>query len=196
MDKEREATLTRKFFMSLPEGVFVVSDFGYAPGKPLCFESVSPSSDRQRQWKTIVLRGFSNRFCSVFKNQQAAIDYLSLSRRYGARPPAPPRRQGQRLQERTRKTLTKKFLMSLPNGVFIVSNIGAPEQPEYAEYVLSPAPERLRQWKGIVSRRCDNRLCWVFKNEEEAMAHLISLCKDSPPPETPKRARPKLWIVK
>jgi hypothetical protein len=60
--------------------------------------------------------------------------------------------------------------MSLPNGVFLVSNIMySPDNPVFAEYVRSPVSEREKQWDKIVSLGCNGRLCRVFKDEEEAM---------------------------
>jgi len=189
--------LTKKFFMSLPKGVFIMSNIGDAPGQPTCFESVSSAADRGKQWERIVLLGCSNRLCSVFKNEEEARALLSSIKYKGAQLPQPPRRPGPRLKEQTTTTLTKKFFMSLPNGVFIVSNIGAPEQPRCAEHVLSPASEREKQWERIVLRGCSNRLCWVFKNEEEAMTYLRPLkSKEPPPPEPPKGPGPKLKIIK
>jgi len=76
-----------------------------------------------------------------------------------------------------RARLSKRFFLSLPKGVFIMSNIfDAPGQPTCAESV-SPACEREKQWEKIVSLKCNRRLCTVFKNEREAMAYLSSIYK-------------------
>jgi hypothetical protein len=197
MIEDTRAILTKKFLMSLPEGVFIMSSLMDAPGQPTCFESVSSAAEREKQWERIVSSGCNNRFCSVFKNEKEVMDYLSSLRYKGSPSPEPPERPGPRLKEQTRTTLTKKFFMGLPKGVFIVSNLGAPEQPECAEYVLSPASEREKQWERIVLRGCSNRLCWVFKNEEEAMAFFSPRkFKESPPPEPPKGPGPKLKVIK
>jgi hypothetical protein len=101
------------------------------------------------------------------------------------------------MSEEIRTKLTKKFSMGLPKGVFIMSNIGdAPGQPTCFESVLSSASEKEEQWKRIVLRGCNNRLCWVFKNEKEAMTYLSSLYKESPPPEPPQGPGPKLKVIK
>lgn len=184
--------------MSLPKGVFIMSTITDDRAQPICFESVlSSASEREEQWERIVLRGCNNRLCWVFKNEEEARALLSSIKYKGAQLPEPPRRPGPRLKEQTRTALTKKFFMGLPKGVFIVSNLGFPRQPKCAEYVLSPASEREKQWERIVLSGCSNRLCWVFKNEEEAMAFLTSLgSKGSPPPEPPKGPGPKLKVIK
>ena len=66
--------------------------------------------------------------------------------------------------------MTKKFLMSLPEGAFIVSGVGAKINgkivPEIAEYVL-PIQERELQWKKIKDAWCNNRNFFVFKNKKD-----------------------------
>ena len=65
--------------------------------------------------------------------------------------------------------LTKKLLMNLPNGVFLMSNTVVDRYTAvFAEYVVSPLPEREKQWEKIVSLGCNNRLCHIFKNEAQA----------------------------
>jgi hypothetical protein len=95
-------------------------------------------------------------------------------------------------------TLTKKFLMSLPNGVFIVSNVvHSLVEPVFAEYVLSPATERERQWEKIVSLGCNGRLCHVFKSEQEAIQFINSRpTRIEPKTEPPKTRKPRLHLVK
>jgi hypothetical protein len=100
------------------------------------------------------------------------------------------------VSEETKAILTKKLFMGLPEGVFIVSNLGAPRQPKCAEYVLSQASERGKQWERIVLRGCNNRFFWVFKNEEEEIAYLSSRYKESAPFEPPKGPGPKLKVIK
>jgi hypothetical protein len=97
-----------------------------------------------------------------------------------------------------RGTLTKKFLMSLPSGVFIVSNVGhSPVDPVFAEYVLSPAVERERQWEKIMSRGCNGRLCTVFTSEQEAIEFINSWpTKTEPKAEPSKTRKARLHLVK
>jgi len=61
--------------------------------------------------------------------------------------------------------LTKKFLMGLPNSVYVVSNIALnPTCSIFAENI-SAETSRLEQWKKIVELGVDQRLCRVFKNK-------------------------------
>ena len=66
--------------------------------------------------------------------------------------------------------MTKKFLMSLPEGAFIVSGVGEKINgkivPEIAEHVL-PIEERGLQWKKIRDVWCNNRNFTVFKNKQD-----------------------------
>lgn len=67
-------------------------------------------------------------------------------------------------------TLTRKFLMSLPSGLFIVSNLVRDDGCSmYSGYVLSPEFERAKQWDKIVSLGCNGRLCHIFKSREKAL---------------------------
>jgi len=97
MSKETKAILTKKLFMDLPEGVFILSNIMDAPGQPKCFESVSLASERGKQWERIVLRGCNNRFFWVFKNEEEAMAYLS-SRYKESPPPEPPKGPGPKLK--------------------------------------------------------------------------------------------------
>lgn len=82
--------------MGLPEGVFILSNIGEAPGQPTYFEPVFSESERAEQWKRIVLRGCSDRLCSVFKTEEEAMVYLNSS---NTPLPKPPRRPGPMLKE-------------------------------------------------------------------------------------------------
>jgi hypothetical protein len=67
----------------------------------------------------------------------------------------------------TREKLTKRFLMGLPEGVYLVSNLFIQkDKPEFAENV-SLQNERDEQWKRIVEARVNQRLCDVFKTKED-----------------------------
>jgi hypothetical protein len=66
-----------------------------------------------------------------------------------------------------RGKLTKKFLMELPDGVYIASNcsysIGYPVFEDKVD-ILS---ERHFQWEKIVKSGADQRLCYVFKTKSD-----------------------------
>ena len=64
-----------------------------------------------------------------------------------------------------REKLTKKFLMQLPEGVYLVSNLyrssNRKVNPDFEEKI-SPLSERNEQWKRIVEASANHRLCNVF----------------------------------
>ena len=61
--------------------------------------------------------------------------------------------------------LTKRFLMDLPEGLFLVSNIGFDRfNPGFAED-LSPPSLRMEQWERIVKAGTDQRLCHIFRTK-------------------------------
>ena len=97
MSEETKTILTKKLFMGLPEGVFIMSNIMDAPGHPTCFESVSSASERGNQWERIVLRGCNNRFFWVFKNEEEAMAYLN-SRFKESPPPEPLKGPGPKLK--------------------------------------------------------------------------------------------------
>jgi hypothetical protein len=77
-------------------------------------------------------------------------------------------------------TLTKKYLTSLPRGVFLMSNlVGKDGFSVFGEYVISPLSEREKQWQRIVSIGCNNRLCRIFKNEEKALEFVRGIKRKS-----------------
>ena len=61
--------LTKKFFMELHEGSFLVSNVGYAIDKPVFAEKISPSSKRLAQWEKIVSVGADQRLCKIYKTK-------------------------------------------------------------------------------------------------------------------------------
>ena len=65
------------------------------------------------------------------------------------------------------KKLTKRFLMELPEGVYLVSNVYEQKgKPAFAEKV-TPLSERNKQWQKIVNARANHRLCDVFKTNKD-----------------------------
>ncbi|HLH53791.1 MAG TPA: hypothetical protein VKY92_09270 [Verrucomicrobiae bacterium] len=67
--------------------------------------------------------------------------------------------------------LTKKYLMSLRAGRFLVGNVCDHHyQPSFAEHVVQPQL-RTRQWERIKARGADGRLCDLFKSEQAFRDH-------------------------
>jgi len=63
---------------------------------------------------------------------------------------------------RTYKRLTKRFLMSLEEGEFLVGNVCDHHcRPAFAENV-APRPEREKQWERIKKLGADGRVCELF----------------------------------
>ena len=63
--------------------------------------------------------------------------------------------------------LTKRFLMELREGVYLVSNVYEKKgKPAFAEKV-SPLSERNKQWQKIVNARANHRLYDVFKAKKD-----------------------------
>jgi hypothetical protein len=68
--------------------------------------------------------------------------------------------------------LTKKYFMSLPEAVFLISNMMAkPDQSVFEEYIL-PQSQREEQWKRIVNAGAHGRLCHTFDTRDQAKAML------------------------
>jgi hypothetical protein len=70
-----------------------------------------------------------------------------------------------------RPKLSKKVLMDLPTGAYLVSNCFKPVGPNrlapaFTENVASPA-EREAQWRRIKAAGIDQRLCFVYRNVED-----------------------------
>jgi len=64
--------LTRKFFMSLPEGVYVVSNCcdALGPGRatPVFHEYVARREERPAQWDQIRAVGADQRLCDIYRS--------------------------------------------------------------------------------------------------------------------------------
>lgn len=73
--------LTKKFFMSLPEGLYLVSGVGDAPGQPAFGETVSAIMEREAQWQRILNARINNRLCDVFQSSANYMKY-TLAIRY------------------------------------------------------------------------------------------------------------------
>jgi hypothetical protein len=72
----KSANLTKRFLLTLPEGVFLVSNIMDAPGQPVFAETVRPFSHRQAQWRAILKAGADHRLCHIFEHP---AEYLAMS---------------------------------------------------------------------------------------------------------------------
>jgi len=66
--------LSKKFFLGLPDGVFLVSNTMLAPGQPMFAQAVKPPNQRADQWQEIVAARVNGRKCMVFKS---AKDFMT-----------------------------------------------------------------------------------------------------------------------
>ena len=60
--------LTKKFYLEIPTGLFLVSNVGWDLELPAFAEKVVRHSEREAQWKKIVEFGADQRLCHVFKD--------------------------------------------------------------------------------------------------------------------------------
>ena len=71
--------------------------------------------------------------------------------------------------------LTKAFLFSLQEGVYLVSNVMlAPGQPLFAE-TTQPEQKRSEQWQRIKTARADGRTCHVFNDPADFMDFYLQI---------------------
>jgi hypothetical protein len=61
--------LTKKFFMTLKTGHYLVSNIMISPLEPIFAETVETDEGKIRQWKRITTCKVQNRQCYVFKNK-------------------------------------------------------------------------------------------------------------------------------
>ena len=69
--------LTKRFFMNLPEGLYLTSNCYERKGKPVFAERVAPQSQRNQQWKEIVKVRADQRLCKVFNNKSVHMKWLA-----------------------------------------------------------------------------------------------------------------------
>ena len=69
--------LTKRFFMSLPEGMYLSSNTYMYRGRPRFSEEVSPPSEREQQWQRILIAGANGRLCNVFASEADFCAYNS-----------------------------------------------------------------------------------------------------------------------
>ena len=71
------------------------------------------------------------------------------------------------VKEIMRGKLTKKFLMELPNNVYLVSNCFLEKGISVYEDKIVPVSKRDSQWKKIVEASADQRSCYIFKSKTD-----------------------------
>lgn len=77
-----------------------------------------------------------------------------------------PRKEMDKLEQAYGK-LSKKYLMELEEGLFLMSNVlYSPTNPCFAEAV-APLSEREAQWKRIKEARANNRNCTILKSKSD-----------------------------
>ena len=62
--------LTKKFFMILPEGLYLASNVHDDLFKSIFEEEIAASDQRKEQWQRIVSVGASQKLCYVFKTKE------------------------------------------------------------------------------------------------------------------------------
>jgi hypothetical protein len=67
-----------------------------------------------------------------------------------------------------RGKLTKRFLMELNSGDYLMSNVCFERGVPVYDNWVQPFKLREEQWKAIVHLAADQRLCYVFSNKEAA----------------------------
>ena len=73
MDKGKELyrdKLTKKFFMQLPEGLYLVSNTHENRFQSKFAEEIAAFDQKRNQWKKIVAAGVSQALCYVFKTKK------------------------------------------------------------------------------------------------------------------------------
>lgn len=68
--------LSRKFFMNLPTGVFLVSNCYIAPKQPIFAQYVLPLPKRETQWRRICVARANQRKCHIFRGVAAFQQWL------------------------------------------------------------------------------------------------------------------------
>lgn len=83
--------LTKKFFSTLPAGVYLVSNcykrVGPNTSTPVFYEYVEPPEARKTQWERIKTTGADQRLCDVYRSSEAFkkdVEYKTA--RYGNYP--------------------------------------------------------------------------------------------------------------
>lgn len=73
--------LTKKFYMGLPDRVFLVCSVGMSPMEPEFAEYVVVLSERLQQWRRIREARVDQRHCQVYQKREDFEEYLKGWRR-------------------------------------------------------------------------------------------------------------------
>ena len=68
--------------------------------------------------------------------------------------------------------LTKRYLLSLPGGIFVMSNLVDDLMPSFFGICGFSGFGARKQWQRVVSSGCSGRLCRIFKTADQASAYL------------------------
>lgn len=71
--------LTKKFFMGLPNSVYVASNILNREYRGIFTDNILPERSRLEQWSKIVEVGADQRTCRVFKNEVAYDSWASIN---------------------------------------------------------------------------------------------------------------------
>ncbi len=138
--------LTKKFFLTIPEGYFILSNL-------VSFSTLktAPQSEREAQWRSVP-KGMRHRLCWVYKNNppwgclseesdsvQPGTDEQSSNTQFNG-----AGSQVKRVPLVPSRKLTKKYFLGLPEGTHVSSNMFPRDIIE-----TGPMSERLAQWQNI-----------------------------------------------
>ena len=70
-------TLTKRTFMDLPSGQYLVSNVGHSISEPCFAEYVTLEEHRSEQWERIKMQGVEQRKCMVFHDEKSYRDWVS-----------------------------------------------------------------------------------------------------------------------
>lgn len=69
--------LTKKIFMKLPKGTYIVSNVFFYDGIPIYAGWVSAFEKREKQWRCIAKSSAAQRLCNVFRSKEDAGRWLA-----------------------------------------------------------------------------------------------------------------------
>lgn len=73
------------------------------------------------------------------------------------------------------RKLTKKLLMELSEGLYLVSNCLRTTTESILAETVQPSPQRQTQWRRIVAVGAKGRLCHIFPSPQAAQTHFANL---------------------
>jgi hypothetical protein len=169
MDRMR-VKLTKENFMSFPEGAIVESNI-LSGGRPVYAASILSTSERESQWQEIKALGADGRLCNVWP----AKEY-----------PGPDKDPlvffSSPLDTAKRIKLTKKELMGLPEGSFLISNsFNEALKPKHS-FPIAKTAERETQWKDLKNQKLAGKKFVVLENEDQktkCIAHIAKMAKEA-----------------